>query len=376
MGRDMTTGQLNDMSPLTIRSRQGDYVVEFCSSISEATHSLLDLGEAFLVVDSNVHRLHETSLAPLLDHYPSLVIEANEEAKSFAGVSTLIEWLIQHKAVRSATIVAIGGGCIQDLVSFTSHIYYRGIDWLFLPTTVLSQADSCIGAKSGINVLPYKNQLGALHSPRRILIASEFLSTLPDVEVASGYGEIVKLSVTSSRSFLPRLESALANGGLRNAQLMELERAALAAKQEIIEDDEYESDLRRVLNYGHSFGHALEALAEHQVPHGLGVLWGIDVINALGVTWGITPPDLAVRMHALIDDYFDYMLPIAPTAEELIEMVGRDKKVARGLMHFAVLADEGALVIDARPLDGKLTEQLREVIHGRSVVGELVFARS
>lgn len=372
----MNKDAVPDMSPLTIRSRQGDYGVAFHSSISEAVNTLLDSQEAFLVVDSNVHRLHATSLTPLLDRYPCLVVEANEEAKSFAGVNALSEWLIQRKAVRSATIVAIGGGCIQDLVSFTAHIYYRGINWVFLPTTVLSQADSCIGAKSGINVLPYKNQLGALHSPRQILITSEFLSTLPDIEVASGYGEIVKLSVTSSRSFLPRLESALANGGLRNPQLMELERAALAAKQEIIEEDEYESDLRRVLNYGHSFGHALEALAGHRVPHGLGVLWGIDVINALGVTWGITPGDLAVRMHVLISEYFDYTLPLVPTAEELIEMASRDKKVAHGLMHFAVLAHEGTLVIDARPLDEKLTKQLHEVIHGRSIVGELVFVRS
>lgn len=372
----MSTHDIHDMAALTIRSRQGDYDVEFYSSIGETTDSLLNLQEAFLVVDTNVHRLHETALTPLMERYPSLLVEANEEAKSLAGVGTLIEWLIGHKAVRSSTIVAIGGGCIQDLVSFTSHIYFRGINWIFLPTTVLSQADSCIGAKSGINVLPYKNQLGALHSPRRILIASEFLSTLPDVEVASGYGEIVKLSVTSSHSFFPRLESALAHGGLRNPHLMELERAALAAKQEIIEEDEYESDLRRVLNYGHSFGHALEALAEHQVPHGLGVLWGIDVINALGVTWGITPADLAVRIHNLISDYFYYTLPLAPTAEELIDMVSRDKKVAQGLMHFAVLAEEGTLVIDARPLDETLTSQLREVIHGRSVVGELVFAQS
>ena len=90
---------------------------------------------------------------------PSYIVPASEETKSFAGVAALVDWLIANRAVRSSIIVAIGGGCIQDLVSFTAHMYYRGIAWMFLPTTVLSQSDSCIGAKSGINVLPYKNHL-------------------------------------------------------------------------------------------------------------------------------------------------------------------------------------------------------------------------
>jgi len=282
--------------------------------------------------------------------------------KSLEGVSELTNWLLEHRATRSSTLIAIGGGCIQDLVSFTSHIYYRGIDWMFLPTTVLAQADSCIGAKSGINVLPLKNQLGALHAPREIRIAEEFLQTLPDVELASGYGEIVKLAVTSSRSFLPQLEAALGEGGIRNSQLLQIVRASLMAKQMVIEEDEYESDLRRILNYGHSFGHALEAIAGHTVPHGLGVLWGIDVINWLGVLWGITDPAVAARLDALIRKHFSYVLPIEPTAEQLIEMIRRDKKVSQGMMNFAVLVTEGEFVIDQRPIDDDLLAQVSEYL--------------
>lgn len=361
------------MEPLEISSLQWDYPVTFHRSISSAIVELSGMKETFVVADARVAVLHSEALTPLMDAYPHVLLEANEETKSFAGVSTLVDWLIEHRAVRSATVIAVGGGCIQDLVSFTTHLYYRGINWVFLPTTVLSQADSCIGAKSGINVLPFKNQLGALHSPRRVLITTEFLSTLPDVEVASGYGEIVKLAVTSSKHFLGLLESSLNDGGLRNPHLLELERASLAAKQEIIEEDEYESDLRRILNYGHSFGHALEALAGHQVPHGLGVLWGIDVINALGVMWGMTPPELAQRMHALIAERFDYTLPITPSAEELVDMVRRDKKVAHGKMHFAVLRAEGDLAIEPRALDDELVSQVQAVLAGESALGELVF---
>jgi len=365
MGLHMTA-----IEPLHITSLQWDYPVSFHPSIGAGIDALGDLPEALVIVDAQVLAVHGDALAGLTSRYPTLAVDPTEEAKSFTGVGRLVDWLIEQRAVRSATLIAVGGGCIQDLVSFTAHIYYRGVNWVFLPTTVLSQADSCIGAKSGINVLPFKNQLGVLHSPRQVRICAEFLATLPDIEIASGYGEIVKLAVTSSRHFLGMLESSLDDGGLRNPHLLALERASLAAKQEIIEEDEYETDLRRILNYGHSFGHALEALAGHQVPHGLGVLWGIDVINALGVRWGMTPASLATRMHSLIKTHFDYTLPITPTAEQLVDMIGRDKKVAHGTMHFAVLRDEGDLVIEPRALDGELVAQVRDVL-----AEDRVFAR-
>ena len=344
-----------DLTPLLIHSLQWNYEVQFTQSVPEAIQSALADGvDAFIVCDENVARLYADALAPLLATRPSFIVPATEETKSFEGVRRLVDWLIENKAVRSSTLVAIGGGCIQDLVSFAAHIYYRGASWMFLPTTVLSQSDSCIGAKSGINVLPFKNQLGVLHSPRQIVISSEFLGTLPDLEIASGYGEIVKLAVTSSRHFLDQLESALAVGGIRNDHLLELTRASLAAKQEVIEEDEYEVDLRRILNYGHSFGHALEAIAGHQVPHGLGVLWGIDLINWLGVKWGMTSPAIAERLSVLTRNNFPYELPITPTAGALIEMVARDKKVAQGQMYFAVLLQEGEFRIVPKPLDGEL----------------------
>ena len=354
---------VDELSPLRIRSRQGDYPVDFSTSVAEVVDQLLQIPEALVVCDANIAKLYAQQLGPLLAERPTRFVTANEEAKSLTGVGELAEWLIEHGAVRSTTVIAIGGGCVQDLVSFTTHIYFRGIKWVFVPTTVLSQSDSCIGAKSGINILPYKNQLGAMHSPRHIFISTEFLETLPDIEIASGYGEIVKLSVTSSRHFLGALQDGLADGGLRNPHLLSLTRASLAAKQEIIEEDEYESDLRRVLNYGHTFGHALEALAGHGVPHGLAVLWGIDIINRLGVLWNITDPEVADALAELISMHFAYELPIDPSVEDLLAMVGRDKKVSEGRIHFALLVRPGEFVIEPRAIDQILAEQLSTVLN-------------
>jgi 3-dehydroquinate synthase len=351
-----------ELDSLRIASAQWDYDVEFSDTIAGALHQLSSRQECFIVCDVNVYRLHEAALAPLCKQFPSYVVEATEETKSLAGVQTLVDWLIENRAVRSATLIAIGGGTIQDLVGFTAHIYYRGVDWFFLPTTVLSQADSCIGAKTGINVLPFKNQLGVLHSPKGVAIVSEFLETLPDIEVASGYGEIVKLSVTSSHHFLDRLELGLASGGIRNPMHLELTHSSLVAKKEIIELDEYESDLRRILNYGHSFGHALEACSNHAIPHGLAVLWGITVINWLGCRWGMTDPQTAQRLEDLIRNNFDYRLPLKPEPEDLLEMLSRDKKVSRGQMNFAVLNRPGEFSIAPRALDDALRLQVQEYL--------------
>ena len=353
---------VEELSPLIIQSRQGDYPAEFFSSIDDIVHRVMEIPEALVVCDANIAELYRNELAPVLTDRSTRLVVADEEAKSLDGVSGLVQWLIDQGAVRSTTVIAIGGGCIQDLVSFTCHIYFRGIRWLFVPTTVLSQADSCIGAKSGINVLPYKNQLGSMHSPRQVLISTEFLRTLPNTEVASGYGEIVKLSVTSSKHFFGQLQSALAEGGLRNPHVLALTRASLAAKREIIEADEYESDLRRVLNFGHTFGHALEALSGHGIPHGLAVLWGIDVINRLGMMWGLTDPRIAQDLTDMISANFEYELPTMPSVKELLEMVGRDKKVSEGRVHFAVLVEPGQFVIEPRAIDSTLAEQVSAVL--------------
>ena len=363
----MHVAEPNSPQEIIVSSLQGDYPVIFRKGIAAGLDCLETDSETLVVVDANVLDLHQEVLGSFTSQFPTYVVLPSESAKSLTGVQALVDWLIAHRAVRSSSIVAIGGGCVQDLVSFTAHIYYRGIAWRFLPTTILSQADSCIGAKSGINVLPFKNQLGVLHSPTQVVLCEEFLSTLPDREVASGYGEIVKLSVTSSHHFLAELERALREGGLRNESLLELEAAALMAKQEVIEQDEYELDLRRVLNYGHSFGHALEALSGHTIPHGLAVLWGIDVINSLGVHWGVTPPDLVSRLHRLIDVNFDYVLDTIPAPEALVDMLRRDKKVSKGVMNFVLLRDLGDLVIHKRVLDDELVEQVGAVLSERRV---------
>ncbi len=267
-------------------------------------------------------------------------------------------WLQSMQATRQAVVVAIGGGIIQDIVSFTTHVYYRGISWIFVPTTLLSMSDSCIGAKCCLNHEGFKNQLGVFWAAQRVLLTPEFLRTLGDPEVASGYGEILKLHLTDSMASFRSLGRVLAEGGLRNPSLLDLLHRSLWVKKGIIEIDEYEKDLRRILNYGHTFGHALEKLTEHAVPHGLAVAWGLDLINFLAWKRGALGEAAFLEIHAFVTTWLHCGPLEGLDAGDLIAAARRDKKVLDGQLVLAMLHEEGGLKIVRVAFDGALEQAI------------------
>jgi len=215
-----------------------------------------------------------------------------------------LTFLQQHDCNKQSVVIAVGGGILQDIVAFAAHVYYRGLKWHFVPTTLLSMADSCIGAKSSINFNGFKNQLGSFHSPARVYIVDQFVRTLSDDEVRSGYGEIFKLFLIGSRDLFGRLKEAVAQDGFRNPSLPEFIYESLRVKQAIIEVDEYETGPRRILNYGHTFGHALEGLTHYEVPHGLAVVWGLDLVNWLAHRAGLLSREDFDDIHEFAARYF------------------------------------------------------------------------
>lgn len=349
----MTTNEI------VIKSGQGDYSVKFLKSIKEINKSLVQTEEEyFLICDENIWNIYGS----LLSEIPTkcrILLEANEETKTIQGATKVLEWLSVNGATKTSQILAIGGGVIQDIATFVSHIYYRGIKWHFVPTTLLSQADSSIGAKCGINLLSHKNQLGVIHSPSSILIVEEFLESLAIEEFQDGFGEIYKLSVTGPGQFYERFKEKLRITGIAPSESLELVRASLEAKKFIIEEDEYEKDLRRILNYGHSFGHALESLTKNEVTHGFGVLFGMDLINFLGTKWGVTKEEFYREFKALISEHFPtYQVKAKISASGLISEVAKDKKMQNGVMNFAVVYNPG----DIRIVEKRLDEQLKNLV--------------
>jgi 3-dehydroquinate synthase len=311
--------------PLVIQSHKGPYTVVFDDGLLANPRRLLD-GEPHFLVDSNVARLYAGPLKPVLEHPRTIRIEATEENKSIERIVPVIEELVRRKVRRNHTLVAIGGGIVQDVTCFVASTLLRGVPWKFVPTTLLAQADSCIGSKSSINVGDAKNILGTFNPPREIYVCSRFLETLEDRDVRSGIGEILKVHAIEGASAYDRLAADYDKLRVDRGVLLQYIRQALLIKQRYIEIDEFDRDVRNVFNYGHSFGHAIESATDFGVPHGIAVTMGMDIANRVATLRGLTPERNYARVHpALAKNYREF----GRTPVELDALLGaltKDKK--------------------------------------------------
>jgi 3-dehydroquinate synthase len=356
------------LPPLSIRSGQGDYAVEFPAGLADLVESMAAVPNAIVIADRHLARLYAQPLAPLLAKGPHLLLDATEDVKTPAGVLQAWEFFQAAGATRQTNVLVLGGGIIQDIAQFAAHNYHRGLAWHFAPTTLLSMADSCIGAKCGINLGAYKNQLGVFHSPAKVWICRDFLATLTDTEIRSGYGEILKLHLTRSDAALFReLRETVDREGWRSPRLERFIRQSLEVKKGVIEEDEYERDLRRILNYGHTFGHALEAITHHGIPHGLAVAWGLDLVNFIAWRTGLVSAAHFDEVHGFVRDHFAWKLPAPVSAHDLIDATRRDKKNRGGRLTLIVPERLGTLTIISKAYDDALLALVSEYLADHDV---------
>ena len=340
-----------------IKSGDGEYPVNFLDSIESVLSHLDQIKNTYFIVDRKVHQLYPR-LAQFLTNQTVLLLDATEEEKSWEGTGKVIKWYQEHNITKANHIVAIGGGIIQDITCFSASVYYRGLSWSFVPTTVLSMSDSCIGAKCAVNFNGYKNQVGTFHSPKAVFICSEFASTLENKDVLSGYGEILKLAITGNRDLFLKLVHDLENHDLKGPILNDLIKATLAVKKTIIEVDEYESDLRRILNYGHTLGHSLESISDYSVPHGLAVAWGMDIINFISWKRGYLSESIFHEIHHVIKKHFSFSMKTKISVEALLDGARRDKKASKNSVNLILLSDFGKLSIVKINFDSELATQV------------------
>jgi len=345
------------MNELIIKSGDGEYPVHFFDSLEAVLHQLESIQNTYFIVDRKVYHLYP-QLVQYLTNKTFLLLDATEEEKSWEGTGKVLKWYQENNITKANHIVAIGGGIIQDITCFSASVYYRGLSWSFVPTTVLSMSDSCIGAKCAVNFNGYKNQVGTFHSPKSVYICSEFATTLEQKDILSGYGEILKLAITGNKDLYLKLVQDLASEDLRGKILNDLIKATLAVKKSIIEIDEYETNLRRILNYGHTLGHSLESLSDYAVPHGLAVAWGMDIINFISWKRGHLSETHFREIHGLIKKYFSFSLEKMISAEALLNGARRDKKASGNAVNLILLSDFGKLEIVKINFDQDLTNQV------------------
>jgi 3-dehydroquinate synthase len=228
----------------------------------------------YIVIDNYFKNIINEEIE--IDKNKIIYIEANEEKKNINTVLKIIDYLNDNNFNKSNKLIVIGGGITQDIGGFTSAIYKRGIKWLYISTTLLSMTDSCIGGKVGINRNNSKNMLGLFVSPYKVIISNYFLNTLSEDMIISGLGESLKLSIIAGDNEVSNFMKLY-----ENKDYLTIIKQSLVIKKAIIEYDELEKNERRILNYGHTFGHAIESATSFYIPHGIAVLFGMLYINKL-----------------------------------------------------------------------------------------------
>lgn len=314
------------MSDFTVCSYLREYNVHFSDDLRQELETEV-LPSDFVLIDRRVLELHAEVFAPILEKVSFFAVLASEERKSYLGIEPIMENIIQSGFRRGNRLIAIGGGIIQDVTAFISSVLYRGVEWIFFPTTLLAQADSCIGSKTSINFGPYKNQLGGFYPPSKINICVSFLKSLPEGDLLSGLGEMCHYYLIAGEDdfkwFAQQFDAVCARDVV---VLEEVTHRSLMVKKSMVEKDEFDRGERQIFNYGHSFGHALESLTNYRVPHGIGVAYGMDMANYVSEKMELLQPGMRVEVRTFLEKVWT-LYPIADvTADKMIEALGKDKK--------------------------------------------------
>lgn len=347
---------------LDIQSHKGVYSVFFENQLLANIGQLLE-GQPHFLVDANVARLYADQLRPVLNHKNAVLIDATEENKSIERIIPIFERLVANSVRRDHTLIAIGGGIIQDVTCFIASTLLRGMTWKFVPTTLLAQADSCIGSKSSINLGKTKNILGTFNPPCEIFVCAEFLDTLKDQDIHSGIGEILKVHAIDSCAAYDRLAADYDRLQTDRSVLLSYVRQALLIKQRFIEVDEFDRGVRNIFNYGHSFGHAIEAATDFGVPHGIAVTMGMDMANRIAVLRGLLLGKHYLRMHSVLRKNYSSFAKVAIPLDHMLSALMKDKKnTSTKLMLIFPVGDEASIQRVEVPPDEKFQSQCRQFL--------------
>jgi len=320
----------------------------------------------FVVSSPLVWRLHGARLAGLGSTDPILVGDG-ERNKQLPTVARVYDALVRANADRASTVITFGGGVISDLAGFAAATYLRGVALVHVPTTLLAQVDAAIGGKVGVNHPQGKNLIGAFYQPHAVLIDPAVLGTLPRREFRAGLYEVIKYGMTSSPPLFDRIARERKAIFARDADaLAAVIGESCRIKSEVVSDDEREAGPRRILNFGHTAGHAIEAVTKYRrFRHGEAVAYGMLVAAQLAVSRGA----LAERDRKALADLVASLGPLPPIADlssaQILEAIHHDKKVVAGRLHFVLPTAVGATTIVDDVSEEELAAALTKAGFGR-----------
>ncbi len=317
-----------------------------------------------LVTDSNVNKHHTEKFFKLMKDEglkaEKIVIPPGEQTKSVVTYNNLMQKLIGLGTERSSILIAFGGGVIGDITGFAAATFMRGIKYLQIPTTLLSQVDSSIGGKTGINLPQGKNLIGAFHHPEKVFIDLSTLDTLPEDELRNGLVELVKHAIIKDKKLFYYLEDHLKEIlGKKKDVLKTAIIQSLKIKKEIVEEDEKERDIRKLLNYGHTFGHAIESINNYKIAHGRAVCAGMILAAKLSKELGFIKDEELEEHNKILRQILKVDLKKVP-ANKMIDEMKKDKKRISGKLNFVLLKGIGKAFVTSEIPEDKLRKVLEE----------------
>ncbi len=355
------------LTTIPVHARDGDYVVHVGAGLRRHLALALDdaglAGRRVAVTSPRVWAAQGRHIRTVGRGSARIVVPDGERAKTIRTVTRVHDGLLDAGADRGAIVVAIGGGVIGDLVGFAAATYLRGVRLVQVPTTLMAQVDSAIGGKVGVNHPRGKNLVGAFHPPRVVIVDPDALATLPAREFRAGLYEVVKYGVIASEPLLDLLDTRLDEVRRQRGDVLEeVVATCCRIKAEIVSADEREGGLRRILNFGHTAGHALEAASGYgRLRHGEAVALGMRVALALGVGRGVTPPGLAARVTTLLDRLGPVPSVATLRRSAVLSAVTRDKKVVNRTLHFIAAGDAGTTTTLTDVSAGELGDALSAI---------------
>ena len=310
---------------ITINSIRCKYTVNFTNSWKDRLLKEYKKGD-IIIIDKNIIKYNLDYISTIANKCTFIEVNAHEDLKSYLGVVPIINKLIEYGFRRSSKIIGIGGGVTQDVTAFIASIMYRGVDWIFFPTTLLAQGDSCIGSKTSINFGKYKNQLGGFYPPNKIFIDLSFLKTLSKTDIKSGLGEICHYYIASGITDFKKLEKYYNNSLNNSTEMEDVIYNSLLIKKRYIEIDELDKNKRQIFNYGHTFGHAIETLTNYAIPHGIAISFGMDIANYISYKLGYLKSEIRYDIRALLKKFWTGYDISKIDIKEFCDVLAKDKK--------------------------------------------------
>lgn len=351
------------MQTVKVELAERSYTVYIGSGMLGTINAAIDApaGSTVLIVSNETvaplyMQLLKESLAGVQVH--TMILPDGEQFKSLEYWSQIINKLVEVRATRDATVVTLGGGVIGDMGGFAAACYMRGVRFIQVPTTLLAQVDASVGGKTGFNHPQGKNLVGAFHQPASVLIDIDTLNTLPEREFSAGMAEVVKIAAIRDKEFLAWLESNSEKINAREPEaLISMIRRSVQNKADVVAEDERESGVRALLNFGHSFAHALETLTDYKkYLHGEAVAIGMMVAARLSEQRGLCEPGFSDRLGKLLSSFsLPLDMPANAQPDEILDLMKLDKKVIAGAYRLILLKAPGHGIIDSQSNNDQIT---------------------